>query len=139
MSEGNAAVLGERGHLARRSGDMGCGGAPCDALGTALDRVAEHQDRPVTGAGRLAPGGLLRRRPPGAVAAELYPRRDLPRTVGDAPRPPEVPLPARLLPLPAGFEPASPTAVQPSYDSTVTTPARILLDAVSGVRAAAPM
>jgi hypothetical protein len=109
---------------------MGCGGTPCEAPGTALDRLTEHQDRPVTGAGLLPPRGLLRRRPPGADAAELYPRRDLPRTVGDAPRPPEVPLPARLLLLPAGFEPASPAAVRPSYDSTVTTPARILLDAV---------
>ncbi|MFD5592295.1 hypothetical protein [Streptomyces griseorubiginosus] len=134
MSEGNAAVPRERGHSARRSGDMGCGGAPCDAPGTALDRVAEHQDRPVTSPGRFAPGGLLRRRRPGADAAELYPRRDLPRTVGVAPRPPEVPMPARLLLLPAGFEPASPMAVQPSCDSTVTTPARILLDGVPADR-----
>ncbi|AYC43140.1 hypothetical protein DWG14_07446 [Streptomyces griseorubiginosus] len=115
-------------------GAMGCGGAPCDAPGTALDRVTEHQDRPVTGGGRFASGGLLRRRRPGADAAALYPRRDLPRTAGDAPRPPEVPLPARLLLLPAGFEPASPAAVLPSYDSTVTTLARILPDAVPADR-----
>ncbi|MFF7949709.1 hypothetical protein [Streptomyces griseorubiginosus] len=134
MSEGNAAVPRERGHVARRSADVGCGGVPCDAPGTVLDRVTEHHDRPVTGAGRFAPSGLLRRRPPGADAAELYPRRDLPRTVGDAPRPPEVPLPARLLLLPAGFEPASPAAARPSYDSTVTTPARIQLDAVPADR-----
>ncbi|WP_158691056.1 hypothetical protein [Streptomyces sp. 351MFTsu5.1] len=122
MSEGNAAVP--------PPGQVPALHAP----GTALDRVTEHQDRPVTGAGRLPPRGLLRRRPPGADAAELYPRRDLPRTVGDAPRPPEVPLPARLLLLPAGFEPASPAAVRPSCDSTVTTPARILLDAVPAER-----
>ncbi|MFJ9628137.1 hypothetical protein ACIQPR_29870 [Streptomyces sp. NPDC091280] len=86
------------------------------------------------GRGRFAPRGLLRRRPPGADAEGCYPRWDLPRTVGDAPRPPEVPLPARLLLLPAGFEPVSPAAVRPSFDPTVTTPARLLRDAVPAGR-----
>ncbi|CCK25624.1 hypothetical protein BN159_1245 [Streptomyces davaonensis JCM 4913] len=72
----------------------------------------------------LPPRGLLARRrsvtdPDGSTV-----RQDPPPESGRAPRPPQVPLPAGLLPLPPGFEPAP----EVGQASGRTTP-RISIDA----------
>ncbi|MFE5141204.1 hypothetical protein ACFRDV_26620 [Streptomyces fagopyri] len=66
----------------------------------------EH-GRPAFGPERFAPQGLLRRRAPASDADGWYSRRDLPRPAGGTPPPPTMSLPAGLLPLPTGFEPAT--------------------------------
>jgi hypothetical protein len=99
---------GPRGPLDARGSDMAY---EDDVLGGSDSAVGyEERDRAATGARRLGPAGLLKRRQPGTGTSGNSSRRTPPGPDAGAQHPVRSEPPVFLLPLPPGFEPHRPAS-----------------------------